>query len=215
MGKIGMWCGWMAAAAALAWGQQVAVGRPETAAVEAAVTPAPAAGPAAGDARQALREENLALKVRAAELEAAVYRLEKKVSTAAAETARYRDGLERAVAALNQRSSTASAPPPRSTRRSRSSRSSGTTTKRIGRIRGKTRLQVLGDEILVTATLKNSRAEAVSGPLTIELLRDGQVVDTADTLLTLPPRGQGHHQHRFVVSGFDAETYKARAYLEP
>lgn len=126
-----------------------------------------------------------------------------------AETGRYQQGLERAVAELNrvagaaaaQRLQVQSQPQARPGERAMVS------------TLGAPQVQIIGDDVLVTATVWNSSDTDARGRAHVELLLDGGVVDSTIVALDVPARtdhaltARMRHQNR---SG----TYSARVRLE-
>jgi len=148
------------------------------------------------DESQARADETSRLANRVAELEARNAELERLVARRASEVERYRAGLAQAVAELN--------------------RLRGETALMHGRgsVPSVPSVELAGKEALVRGTLTNGGKQPFRGLLTIELLRGGQSIDTARYRVEIPPHRRLPYAHRFVLTGYAAGSYSARASLE-
>lgn len=170
--------------------------------------PLPADEPGPTAPSRANSDETRRLASRVAELEARNAELERLVALRASEVERYRAGLALAVAELNQlRGETAPMPPADSLHRP---------SLRLGR--GKMpsvpSVELAGREAWVRGTVTNNDGQPIRGVLMIELLRDGESVATARYRVEVPPHRRLPYAHRFVLTGYAAGTYSARARLD-
>ena len=120
-----------------------------------------------------------------------------------ADLARYRAGLERAVAELNARGVTAQLPPPS---RPRPAADTGFISSRLGPT-----LQILGDRILVTGELWSYRNTTSAVRLHLDLLEDGNPIDSADLQLQVPANTDQTYSYTFYLNPIDGRVYSARA----
>lgn len=168
----------------------------------AAMMPTPAATAAAREDAAAAEVGVLRAEVRS--LRAQINALQLAAADAKGEAERYQAGLQRCVDELNSQSQAhaarpayvPSAPEPRRP------------AARLSTL-GAPDVQIVGDNVFVTGRVWNSGDGDASGRLYVELLRDGQVVDSATLALDVPARTDQAYSTTFrplISNG----TYSAR-----
>lgn len=158
------------------------------------------------------REAELLRRIDALESDLATLRAERddcqgQLGAASTEAERYQQGLGRAVDELNRVASS-----------QRSAPASPSASPRAG---GRARVstlsapwvQITDQQVTVTGKLWNAGDADALGSFTIELLRDGEVIDSAEQRLDVPARTDYAYSQTFSISPRDG-TYSARVRLD-
>jgi len=162
--------------------------------------------------RLAAREREMGRRIATLEAEVADLRsrlgeAETAATEAGAEAERYKAGLGKAVTELNR---VAEAPP--QVRYISGAAAPRRSAARVSTISAPW-VQISGDVVIVTGKLWNSGDTDAVGRFTIELLRDGQVVDSAEQRLDVPARTDYAYSQTFHTNIREG-TYSARVRID-
>ncbi|HVS03069.1 MAG TPA: hypothetical protein VMT16_09885 [Thermoanaerobaculia bacterium] len=131
-------------------------------------------------------------------------RLQTALASCGRDVERHRAGVQRCVDELNQQ---AAGRPWRAPPAPRAEKARVSTL-------GAPQVQILGDAVLVTGRLWNRSDVDAYGILTVELLRDGQLVEAAEQRLDVPAHGDVAYSHHFAWGLSGEGTYSGRVRVE-
>lgn len=163
-------------------------------------TPRPVAAPSAGSS------EVVGLQRQVIALQSQLQEAKEQADYYQGEAARFQRGLDKCVGELNRVAGEAAAAPayaPSAPRRAAQARV---------HTLGAPRVQIIGDSAVVTVKVWNAGDGAAAGNVDLELVLNGQVVDSASEWVEISPRTDQVVTATFYVSPSEG-TYSARARL--